>query len=79
MLLLFVIVSSFIILSCNNTNTVTEEATAGPTVSAGGGQASARTPRGGAGVQFLRFAEGGGDRAGECESATGLLPEVCVG
>ena len=34
--------SSFIILSCNNTNTVTEETTAGPTVSAGGGQASVK-------------------------------------
>ena len=34
--------SSFIILSCNNTNTVTEEATAEPTVSAGGGQASVK-------------------------------------
>ena len=34
--------SSFIILSCNNTDTVTEEPTAEPTVSAGGGQASVK-------------------------------------
>jgi uncharacterized surface protein with fasciclin (FAS1) repeats len=34
--------SSFIIVSCNNTNTVKEEATAEPTISAGGGQASVK-------------------------------------
>lgn len=35
-------ISSFIILSCNNTNTVAEEATTEPTVGPGGGQASVK-------------------------------------
>jgi len=39
---IFFALSSFIILSCNNTNTVTEEATTEPTVGAGGGQASVK-------------------------------------
>jgi len=36
------VISSVIILSCNNSNTVTEQTTAEPTVSAGGGQSSVK-------------------------------------